>query len=819
MSILRFAVKSFRRQAGRGILVSIVLSALLISAVLNIGSSLRQTLYEEAISEAGNAHAKILNIRPGEQERLSENPAVEWAETMETLQMPAFPKGKKETAIGFLHLPQLGEGRQEGFRLVSGTAPRAEGEAALPPHVAELLGIEPVPGQEFELETENPDGTAETLRFVVTGILQEERALAAAGVNGVFVSRAFAERYGATGTGDSRKDLFVHIRDGFPARETVKELTETVGIPEERVEFNERYLGLSENNPWILPAVVGAVCLLLFTGALVIYNAFSILVVKRIHDYGMLTLVGASRRQVRRCVYLEGLLNAGVALPLGLLLGTAVSFAALPLLKNAMQGVVLVYSVSPWSYLLAAALTVLMTFLGVLRPARRASRVAPVEAVKFTGAAEAAETGMAKAGAVEREVTLPVLAKLNRRRNRSRTRATLLTLSVSGVLFLAVSSVGTFMLGSVDNLARSRIAGDIQIQTGEKVGNDYYYSMEDDPLSPGFLSKLEAIDGVARAEPYRMASYVREKSAKGTSAIERQFGAVAGMSDEALQELLEKAAEGGPALADFKNPRDVLAVNDGGRDGAEPGYRVGQEVTVYPGDALLNSIGEPVAFRVAGVLDSRDVPSMAGLAFGGALPTLYLPESSLAANGIAGRVESVSLTIDEGKYESIYEEVKRLCEETGGVHARSLVELKRELERQYLGALLLVLAVIVIVALIGLLNLISSTAIGVEQRKKEFGILNALGLGPKGLSTVLNYEALYLSLVSIGCSSVFGVGLGYGIFRLLREMGSNYLVFSFPVLPLALLCVVYALAPWLTTRFSLKRLRKHTTVELLGQDI
>ena len=108
---------------------------------------------------------------------------------------------------------------------------------------------------------------------------------------------------------------------------------------------------------------------------------------------------------------------------------------------------------------------------------------------------------------------------------------------------------------------------------------------------------------------------------------------------------------------------------------------------------------------------------------------------------------------------------------------------------------------------------------GVEQRHKELGVLMAVGLGHKSVGGLLIREGKCVSLLCTALSAVCGLGLGLGLYALLRDAGADYLRFVFPVWPLVFVCAMMWIVPHAVTLIAVRRLRRHTIVELLGRQV
>jgi len=486
---------------------------------------------------------------------LSEEQAVEASERKEVdladlyLMVPGYGKPAEDSDINIGIAYSSGLGQVANFTLTEGRVPEADNEAAIPPHLAEALGIEPGVGAEFEIllyQTSDNQTLqeAELLRFVVSGILQEQQVYAALGVYDMFVSRNFAEQY------DFSTALYLRFDPSYDPRFTALAIAEEIGLGEEEVTFNENYLAANLNDPTTVVLVSVVLLVLSAAGALVIHNAYNISVVKRIHQYGLLTVIGASRKQIRGCVYLEALICAGIGLPFGLLIGTLMGYVS-TLAISGITTMTTSYVLTPLAYLLSAAVTILMVLVGVMRPASKAARIAPIEAVRFSDAGETAK----KRKTLE-NVTLNALARINLTRSRGRTVGTILSLSLSGILFLGFSTIAFSMLDSVNTLTSQMVMSDIQIDV------EQYRDVDEsnDPLSLEIVEIISQLDGVEETTTVmRQGLFILSRDYESAEGWLSQGNAL-GIAPEVMQEVIDSVYGTDVTLENLVDPHNVIAV-------------------------------------------------------------------------------------------------------------------------------------------------------------------------------------------------------------------------------------------------------------------
>ena len=132
--------------------------------------------------------------------------------------------------------------------------------------------------------------------------------------------------------------------------------------------------------------------LALFVGAFLIYNTFSMTVLERTRELGLLRALGATRGRVLRLLLAEALLMGTLGSALGVILGLGLAYSLHDVLAaysnvEAVQLAVVAFQVPPEGLFLALGLGMVVTVLAALRPVWRASRVPPVEALRPRAAA------------------------------------------------------------------------------------------------------------------------------------------------------------------------------------------------------------------------------------------------------------------------------------------------------------------------------------------------------------------------------------------------------------------------------------------------
>ncbi len=528
----------------------------------------------------------------------------------------------------------------------------------------------------------------------------------------------------------------------------------------------------------------------LFVSAFLIFNTFSMLVAQRTRELALLRAVGATRRQVRFSVMAEAGALGIIASTLGLGAGLGVSQLLRQLFRifgAELPGGPLV--VAPRTVLLAYTVGVLITLVSALPPARRASAVAPVAAMRddaspthsslvrvtvlgllgFLGSAWLGWRGLANMddnttratsfvglsaltgllamiamapaasrvavgilGTPFRGATVGRIAVENGRRNPRRTAATASALAIGLALMTAIGVIAASARASIASVVDSAIGADFIV-----VGKSFQ------PFSPQVAKSLEQTAGVAVATGVRQTLVVVGGSRGVLTAVDpAAIGQVLNLEVEAGS--LGALAAGGIGVDSKTAQTAGLALGDRVKLGATNGTRTEKVVMVYQPAGLFS-----------GYVSSLSV--LAKLGDPGQDSVVYVKASGGAA------LTEVRSQVDEA------------LTQFPAVRLQDQTDIKEEIDasfNQLFGFIYALLALAVIVAFLGIVNTLS---LSVFERTREVGLLRAVGTSRGQLRRMLFIESVLIA----GFGAVTGllVGMVYGVLlrRVLEPQGIEVL--------------------------------------------
>lgn len=456
---------------------------------------------------------------------------------------------------------------------------------------------------------------------------------------------------------DAFTDVFLTLNDVTNTQQ-VEEAAEAL-FPDEHVVLHVamlRYMGISSDSSiWttfyglvmVLAAVIVVACVSL------IFNAFNISVAERIKQFGLLSSVGASRRQLRRAVVLEGAIVAVIGIPCGLLIGLAgcaATFAALGPAISQLAGsgeVAFRVAVNGWVLAAASVLTFVTVLVSVWIPAKRASRTNIIDSLRAASGSRVSKRGAARAakctgasslwktrGAAGRVLGVGgMLARINRKRGTGKGRAASVSLALAIVLLMTAGSLNVF-LGTLTDVVTG--GGEMAGEVGVMAQLDMETPQPAAPTTPEavatanselFARQAEVFAGafhdlsrVAGAQPvgWKMTSdayaivpaamageaLVDQESGMGGKMVDGRVGTVGSVAylDDAAFDDYAKSLGLNPA--DFRDPEHLRAI------ALARGY--GNNGSVYQ---LLDILREPGTLEVVEAVTYHGEPA-AGIGVG-----------------------------------------------------------------------------------------------------------------------------------------------------------------------------------------------------------
>ena len=317
-----------------------------------------------------------------------------------------------------------------------------------------------------------------------------------------------------------------YANDTEKIEESIQQLAEQFSISEQDYRINEDYLWANYVDPSFIPIMLLIMLIIVVAGIITIYSIYYISMEERVQEFGKIKAIGATTGQLRRSVLLEGFLVAGIAVPLGLLAGTLLTkYVFLSIFKlyqnenmlmSTIQGLIHrgeVQLLVPWIYLLAAGVAMLTVFLSLLRPMKIAAKVSEIEAMRYTE-----DQTMKKSRKGYSNITVTRLAMIHLAGNKKKSLITICSMAITGLFFMVVVTV--LSCADPSEAADNSVMGEYQISPVIEFNNKEHPELEwsqvqkDNPLTEELKEQILQIDGVNSVECY-LGNYVEADAFDG----------------------------------------------------------------------------------------------------------------------------------------------------------------------------------------------------------------------------------------------------------------------------------------------------------------
>ncbi len=519
-------------------------------------------------------------------------------------------------------------------------------------------------------------------------------------------------------------------------------------------------------------------------GGFIIANTFSILVAQRVRELALLRALGASRGQVRRSVLLEALLMAllgstiGLLLGLGLARGLAALFGTFGLEINAA-----VLGLTPTTILAAYGVGIAVTVVSAYLPARRASAVAPVAAMRDDVAMEEVSLRRRTLIGAVLIVLGGVLAALGVTGAPGNDAAyvgaaaviwVLTVAAISGVLGRPVLAASRALFTRLFGVT-GRLAGDNAIRNPRRTGATSSALM----IGLALVSAVGVLAASLSASTNQLideqfeADFLVQSPVFGSFPVSvgDQMAKTAGVAvvsrQQALMARINGASEPSFVVATDPQFSDVYALAMlKGSPAVEGRDAVVNQTTATKYDLSLGSTlalgfpgGKSVPVTISGIFKDSQVAGGINVGF-----------DVVKQAGVKRVDNSLSINADTG---ADLTQVKQQLEDQVKNLPIVAVQDKREFAdsvnaqiNQLLYLIYGLLALSVVIAVIGIVNTLS---LSVLERTREIGLLRAVGLSRRRLRRMVTLESVTISVMGAILGLVLGVLIGVLLQRALRE--------------------------------------------------
>lgn len=838
MNILnKFTIKSLKLNKKRTIvtIIGIMLSTALICGVAGLVSSFQNSLIDWARTNDGNYHVTFKNVASDKAQYVTENQKVKdyflsssvgWANL----------EGSKATNKPYLHVLAYDKKALENYGVVltDGRLPQNPNEIIITESVLTGARVSLKIGDTITLNigtrksnddyylnddalyTEDDESIVDTKEktYTIVGFMQT-----------LDVEKFYSPGYSALTYMDetpSAIDISVLYKSPKEYEKTTKDICKTLNLDfDEDIYVNSDFLRfqgiMSDNMLYVLYTIAGVVIfIIVISSVFVIRNSFSISVAEKNRQYGMLSSVGATSKQIRKNVIFEGMVIGLIAIPLGILLGIVAIMILLKvvnyLLTDMLSGLGFTYSINLLAVLISVAISIITIYLSCLIPARKAAKISPIESIRGNNDIKINSKKLRTSKLTKKLFGIGgVIASKNLKRSKKKYRTTVISLVISIFIFISLSSFLTL---------------------GTKTSQFYYMNFK-------FNMYVECLDGsdtqiydkISKLENVDDSAYCYESSLDiDNNKYASEFG---------KKILKDDSSPNGIALMVYNNEYFKRYIKELGLN--ENDYKT--TVILLDYDTFYNEDGSKTVDRIYSLKSGDKV----NVKSGDKEKTLTISkftdvkpmgqEAVYYDHGIIVVSEDYikevfkedvnnsdyyhlsDLFIKSSKPQELENTLNDLIKQGGDYYGLTVFNyetyMKQE-QRMLLVVKIFLYGFITVITLIGVTNIFNTITTNMILRSKEFAMLKSVGMSSKEFNKMIRLESIMYGTKSLLIGIPLGILGSYGMYKAFAQ-GID-LGYTLP-LPAIIISIVFVfIIVGITMKYSLNKINKQNIIETIRKD-
>ena len=847
MSILnRLTIKNLRLNKKRTIvtIIGIILSTALMVGIGLLFSSFQDLMIRDTIGYSGKYEAKYNDVNLIKLNDIKNKNFTYFYE-----KPIGFSKIESSNEYKpYMYITSVNKEYFNELKLVDGSFPKNENEVVISNHVITNGGLNYKVGDIVTLKygTRNIEGeeTLANSEYVpgeeidITG----EVTLKIVGI----VERSNFESYSASGytafTLDVNSDkgnvnLYVMFDKNKKIIKQSEELAKELSYDND-INYNSTLLALYGESTYgnVMTTMVSMMMIMLALVSIgciiVIYNSFAISVMERKKEFGLLSSIGTTKRQLSHTVFFEAVFVGVIGIILGIL-GAYIGIGCVVLVINNLIGDMLEYKLhlvtNPLFIIIPVIFMIIVIGVSAFIPSRRASKVSPIEAIrqnddiKINKKKIRTSKLVLKLFGIEGEIALK-----NIKRNKKKYRVTIVSLFISIVLFISFSSYMNYTLNTA-----SSVMGEVPY--------DYQISyFGDDPNND--KEALDKINEIVKSSDVK--EYV-SYSVSNLSIIGNYT-----YSDEYLD--FYKSAYGDDGIKALNNLKyqyiSILVLDDNSYNKYKKligidndsvillnkfkGVSYGNNKRVNYDIPVINNGN--INIKICNFDNDEDVDTTKYCNKN--IDNIFVTNKSFDLIEEFSYMDDFKLIVNKKLYDSISDggadftqfniisdntnNIDKLTKELDKYNNVNYINIKESMKQAnnlILVVKILMYGFISLVTLIGVTSVFNTISTSMALRKREFAVLRSIGLTNRGFNKILFFESLFFGMKSL----IFAIPVSIGITVLIHYALADMVSISTIIIPwkyIIISIVSVFVIVLLTMMYSTSKIKKHNIIEQIREE-
>ena len=554
--------------------------------------------------------------------------------------------------------------------------------------------------------------------------------------------------------------------------------------------------------------------IVLVSSVFVIRNGFEISITERLKQYGMLSSIGATKKQIKKSVYFEGFILGLIGIPLGIISGVFAIYILVNVVNYILKdyiskGTLLTYSMSWIAIAISVFVSIITIWLSCKKSAKKASKVSPIEAIRNS------EDVKLKAKKVKCPKIITKIFKTggeiaykNLKRSKKKYRTTVISIIVSVSIFIAMNAFVQYAIGATSVYYK-----------------DYDYNLVVNGKEEDTNQLLE----LAKNDTVKKYSIIRELSVKvPKDAIEKHYTNEKKVADESVGAVNTEGNEEYIMLVAVGKDEYMKILNKNGLKYEDVKNKVilNDSAKTYISDKQVYSMYRIYDYKKGDYISAKTENKSIDLEIAAITDTIPMGlQSSYYSNGMfiisdeffdeykEKNDRRINLYLDSSNPNELEEIAKK---SSACNYVENIEIIAKEQNAMWLVISIFLYGFIAVISLIGVTNIFNTITTNMELRQKEFANLKSIGMTKKEFNRMIRLESVLYGGKALIIGIPIGVGLSYLLFK---AFGISYeMTYELPFKAIGISIVVVAILIWVVMRFSLKKINKQNIIETIRKD-
>ena len=847
MSILnRLTIKNLRLNKKRTIvtIIGIILSTALMVGIGLLFSSFQDLMIRDTIGYSGKYEAKYNDV-----DLIKLNDIKNKNFTYFYEKPIGFSKIESSNEYKpYMYITSVNKEYFNELKLVDGSFPKNENEVVISNHVITNGGLNYKVGDivTFTYGSRNIDGDITLANSeLVDGEFLTNEGTHTYKIVGI-VDRSNFESYSASGytafTLDVNSDkgnanLYVMFNKNKKIIKQSEELAKELNYDGD-INYNSTLLALYGESTYgnVMSSMGGMMIIMLSLVSIgciiVIYNSFAISVMERKKEFGLLSSIGATKRQLSHTVFFEAVVVGVIGIILGII-GAYIGIGCVILIINNLISDMLEYKLhlvtNPLFIVIPVIFMIVVIGVSAFIPSRRASKVSPIEAIrqnddiKINKKKIRTSKLVLKLFGIEGEIALK-----NIKRNKKKYKVTIVSLFISIVLFISFSSYMNYTLNTASSVM-GEVPYDYQISYfGDDPNNDkealdkineIVKSSDVKEYVSYSVSNLSIIGNYTYSDEYLdfYKSAYGENGIKALNNLKYQYISIYILDDNSYnkyKKLIGLDKDSVILLNKFK------------------GVSYGNNKRVNYNIPVINNGN--INIKICNFDNDEDVDTTKYC--NNNIDNIFVTNKSFDLIEEFSYMDDFKLIVNKKLYDSIsdssthYTQFNIISDNTNNidkltkeldkysnVNYTNIKEAMKQANNLILVVKILMYGFISLVTLIGVTSVFNTISTSMALRKREFAVLRSIGLTNRGFNKILFFESLFFGMKSL----IFAIPVSIGITVLIHYALADMVSISTIIIPwkyIIISIVSVFVIVLLTMMYSTSKIKKHNIIEQIREE-